>query len=1394
MTATTGRFEHLRAALLDRSLCPACGAPLRGPRCLWCGVPLDGPAARTVLQLSVAAADALARREEGLRELYAERDARFAAATSAHGGRVGTTTHVVGAADGIRPAPSPAGTVPVDPLAVHVAAGSRRGPEPTATGPRWRVQTVLQALGAGLLSAAGIVFLLFSWDVLNLEVRATVVALGTVVVFALAGLLARRGLRQGAEAVGAVAAVLLLLDAWALRRTGVVGLGRPEVYASVSALVCSAVLAVWGRSARLRVGTVGAAVLWLAAPLPLAALDPSPGTLGWLLLVTVALSWLRHARPLAQPSAEDASARLGTAVLTLGAAAAWSMATLVGVGWAAASSARAGGPGAALAFLGAAAGTAAVQGLLARARPAPADRELAASWSHGAVAVAVLAALATAGFGHLPHGTGWALVGAGGAMVLLALLDAATPAPSPEAATPAPPRGVVGPAVTGSVLPTMMPAGCLLAATGIATLLPGGRLAATLVLLSVAAVGMLADRRLTTRDAPGPWITAARLTLVGATVLAVVVAHSSSGTLAAALATCAAVSVHGRTWGPGQAWAASSTAAAAPWGLAAIGALVHALGATAGDTVAVTAATGAAALSLVVVAPDRPRPERQVALTAAAFAAGSGWLLAASVPQWWGRSTLLAVAASCLLVVLVLATGSERVGALPVSAATGLAAPAVALAAVSLAALLDPAPPAGGVVLVAAGAGGAAALLTSPVRERWGAAAARAGTVGGWTTLAGALVGALSGSAHLTATVLLVAAVVALVTGVRDRRPGLRWGALGLATLASWTLLGGSRTGNPEVFTAPTALVVAIVGAVRVHRTRSDGAVLLGGGLVLTLLPTALLRGSLALPGGVHADRRLLSTVAAVLLTLLAARRAARVRDDVVPILAGLGAVLAVLGPMRAGLDAARPGTASPVPELLGLLAAALLLQSARTLRRVPATTLARATEIAEPWVVVAAAVLPSVLAAAPGTPGLLRTVGAAAAGVLVTLVAATRAPRPDEPSEGHLLGVGLLLATAAAVMALRALPDAPTDVVPAVLGVLVMATVLLRPPRRAAPADTVRAVAGPALLVPVLLARTGTWRPIAWLLLGIGLVLAAWLVRHREGSTSAVRLAAGTGAGIALAGPWWHAVAPLLTPTGSAPGAPELWTVPVGLILGATLALAVPRPGGLPAWPTLVAPALGVVVVPSLLVADSAPLGLLRLTGTLTLGTALAVVAQERRFDGRPAPESRDAARAVAAGVAIATAATVTASIRGPWPPDVPVVALGLLLVALGVRRAVAEAGVGSWHALGAGLLCATLVPALVSGADPAPWRPLVVVVLAVTATVCGAALRWQAPFAVGAVSLVVVTVLQLGPWAGQVLARTQGWVLLAVCGTILLALGLRYERRLAQAREAVRFVATMR
>jgi type VI protein secretion system component VasK len=81
-------------------------------------------------------------------------------------------------------------------------------------------------------------------------------------------------------------------------------------------------------------------------------------------------------------------------------------------------------------------------------------------------------------------------------------------------------------------------------------------------------------------------------------------------------------------------------------------------------------------------------------------------------------------------------------------------------------------------------------------------------------------------------------------------------------------------------------------------------------------------------------------------------------------------------------------------------------------------------------------------------------------------------------------------------------------------------------------------------------------------------------------------------------------------------------------------------------------------------------------------------------------------------------------------------------------------------------------------------------VVAAAAAATVTGTLLHRQAPFAVGAVVLLVVTVGRLAPYA-PLLPR---WITLGTAGLLLLVVGATYERRRQQAREAVAWVAQMR
>jgi hypothetical protein len=129
---------------------------------------------------------------------------------------------------------------------------------------------------------------------------------------------------------------------------------------------------------------------------------------------------------------------------------------------------------------------------------------------------------------------------------------------------------------------------------------------------------------------------------------------------------------------------------------------------------------------------------------------------------------------------------------------------------------------------------------------------------------------------------------------------------------------------------------------------------------------------------------------------------------------------------------------------------------------------------------------------------------------------------------------------------------------------------------------------------------------------------------------------------------------------------------------------------------------------------------------------------------------------------------------------------AAGLLLVAVPRLRA----GARSWAAEGAAVGVALVPSAVVVVAEPTALRLVLVVLAAAALTVAGTLRHRQAPFVLGAGTLLVVTVGRLSPYA-PLLPR---WVSLGAVGLLLLVVGATYERRRQQAREAVAWVAQMR
>lgn len=127
--------------------------------------------------------------------------------------------------------------------------------------------------------------------------------------------------------------------------------------------------------------------------------------------------------------------------------------------------------------------------------------------------------------------------------------------------------------------------------------------------------------------------------------------------------------------------------------------------------------------------------------------------------------------------------------------------------------------------------------------------------------------------------------------------------------------------------------------------------------------------------------------------------------------------------------------------------------------------------------------------------------------------------------------------------------------------------------------------------------------------------------------------------------------------------------------------------------------------------------------------------------------------------------------------PVTVPALAVGLLH-----RRR--DPAVSSWTAYGAGL-AVSLVPSMVTAwGDPHWLRPLLLGTSALTVTLAGARHRLRAPLVLGGSVLALVALHELAPYVVQVVGALPRWVLPALAGLVLLALGATYEQRLRDAR----------
>ncbi|HEY5554435.1 MAG TPA: hypothetical protein VIK43_05855, partial [Cellulomonas sp.] len=404
-------YAVVRRLLTDAARCPGCTAALTRSRCDACGLDLSGAPGQQLWDLSRRAADALSQREVHLQAMRVQRTAREDTLRPAYAASQVAYAASQALAPGRRIDEPAHAVVSGSLLAVaHRRATAPASLVPRAVRPHWRVQTVLQVLGASLLAAASIVFLVFSWGWIGLTGRAVTVAVGTVVVFVLADRLRRAALRSSAEAIGALGTVMLLLDAWAVAATGLVAVTEPSVYAAAACLVCAALLLVGGRAAQLRVTTIVGTALLPLAPALLIPLATGPGVCAWFLVASVTLTCARFVLARSTPGATSPETRawFEPAVLTGAAWLATMAAALLAVSGVLADPAGDGWSG--VGALAALAALAALQVWLARivvradSDPAAmvdrswwATADSAAWWAAGAGALIAMAAAAATG-------------------------------------------------------------------------------------------------------------------------------------------------------------------------------------------------------------------------------------------------------------------------------------------------------------------------------------------------------------------------------------------------------------------------------------------------------------------------------------------------------------------------------------------------------------------------------------------------------------------------------------------------------------------------------------------------------------------------------------------------------------------------------------------------------------------------------------------------------------------------------------------------------------------------------------------------------------------------------------------------------------------------------------
>jgi hypothetical protein len=322
---------------------------------------------------------------------------------------------------------------------------------------------------------------------------------------------------------------------------------------------------------------------------------------------------------------------------------------------------------------------------------------------------------------------------------------------------------------------------------------------------------------------------------------------------------------------------------------------------------------------------------------------------------------------------------------------------------------------------------------------------------------------------------------------------------------------------------------------------------------------------------------------------------------------------------------------------------------------------------------------------------------------------------------------------------------------------------------RRGAARGTAALIAGADIALIALFAAS----PSVALTLGALIVIAACAIRLMLTESPTLTTAGQLVLPAALAGIGWA--------LGELAGLDQSWrAVPIMLVVG-----------GLTLWrprlPLEASAALSGGVVAQASVGDAflstESTGMTSLAIHLTVAgalvTASAVLHPTRRFLAFPG------------GLLLAAATWVRLYDVGVTAPEAYTMPTALTLIALGVYRLRGNPTLSTHRALTAGLTLATAPSLLrVLADDPVSLRALLLGLGCLGLTLLGTRLRWSAPLIVGAAVGAVLVLAELGPYA----AELPPWTVIAGAGAILTVVGVTWESRLNNVREAGRYLAHLR